>query len=230
MITKKCTKCEQELPATTEFFYKYNRSKGGLRSKCKACHRTYREQNKEKIAKYKKTYYEQNKEKYSKRGKTYYEQNKEKISKRNKTYYEQNKEKEAKREKIYREQNKEKISKRKKAYREERKKQEPGCVYQILNKKNGKIYIGETIRGKLRWIQHLSYLRGKYHRNHKLQEDYDKFGEKVFEWSVLKELPKDKDTLLLEEIKMIDKLMKEGEDLYNLTLTVDQLQMLQEDK
>ena len=167
MITKKCTKCEQEFPATTEFF---NKNGNGIRADCKSCDR--------------------------KRNKTYREKNKEKIAK----------------------------------YLEKREKQEPGCVYQILNKKNGKIYIGQTTQGKIRWKKHLSHLRGKYHPNHKLQKDYDKFGEKVFEWSVLKELPKDKGTLLLEEIKMIDKLMKEGKDLYNLSLTVDQLQMLQEDK
>ncbi len=215
MITKKCTKCKQEFPATTEFFHRDKSLKDGFVSSCKACRRTYREQNKEKILKQKKTYYEQNKEKEAKRQKIYREQNKEEIAKYNKTYYEQNKEKEVKRQKIY---------------REKRKKQEPGCVYQILNKKNGKVYIGETIRGKIRWKQHLRTLKGKCHPNHKLQEDYDKFGEEVFEWSVLKELPKNKDTLLLEEIKMIDKLMKEGKGLYNLSLTIDQLQMLQEDK
>jgi predicted GIY-YIG superfamily endonuclease len=145
-------------------------------------------------------------------------------------YYQKNKEKYAEHDAKYYQENRDMIIARNREWIEQRKKQEPGCVYQILNKNNGKVYIGETTRGKLRWKQHLRALKGKYHENHKLQEDYDKFGEEVFEWSILKELPKDKDTLLLEEIKMIDKLMKEGKDLYNLTLTVDQLQMLQEDK
>ena len=111
-----------------------------------------------------------------------------------------------------------------------------GKKYSVLTQKlydeNGKIITNsaQTAWGKIRWKQHLRTLKGKCNPNHKLQEDYDKFGEEVFEWSVLKELPKNKDTLLLEEIKMIDKLMKEGKGLYNLSLTIDQLQMLQEDK
>lgn len=34
---KECTKCFEELPATTEFFYRFTRSYDGLSSQCKAC-------------------------------------------------------------------------------------------------------------------------------------------------------------------------------------------------
>ena len=100
--------------------------------------------------------------------------------------------------------------------------------HQIKNKQNGKIYIGETLRGKLRWKEHLTSLRGGYHENFKLQEDFDKFGKKAFVWETIKELPKDKNTLLLEEVRTISKFLKQGKDLYNLSLTIQQLQLLQE--
>jgi hypothetical protein len=35
MIKKQCSKCEKELPATTEFFHKNKNGKFGLRSECK---------------------------------------------------------------------------------------------------------------------------------------------------------------------------------------------------
>ena len=132
----------------------------------------------------------------------------------------------AKRGAEYRQNNKEKIAE----YRQNKKAEQPACVYQIVNSVNNKIYIGETIRGELRWKEHLINLRGNRHPNHKLQADFDKFGEEVFSWSIIKEYPKDKDTLLLEEIKTIDKLLKEGKELYNLSLTIEQLQILQEEK
>ena len=113
-------------------------------------------------------------------------------------------------------------------WHKEAKSNQPACVYQIVNSVNNKIYIGETTRGEIRWKQHLTDLRGNYHRNHKLQADFNKFGEEVFTWSIIEEYPKDKDTLLLEEIKAIDKLLSEGKELYNLSLTIDQLKLLTE--
>jgi len=95
---------------------------------------------------------------------------------------------------------------------------------------NNKIYIGETIRGKVRWSEHIKRLQGNRHGNHKLQKDFDKFGEESFEWSIIKEVDKDKDTLLLEEIKTIDRFLREGKELYNLSLTIDQLKLLMEEK
>jgi predicted GIY-YIG superfamily endonuclease len=126
----------------------------------------------------------------------------------------------------YRQNNKEKIAE----YYQNKKAEQPACVYQIVNCVNDKIYIGETTRGEIRWEQHLIDLRGNRHRNHELQADFNKFGKVVFSWSIIEEYPKDKDTLLLEEIKTIDKLLKEGKELYNLSLTIEQLQILQEEK
>lgn len=39
--TKVCTKCGEELPATTEFFYKKDRGRYGLHSWCKLCFKIY---------------------------------------------------------------------------------------------------------------------------------------------------------------------------------------------
>ena len=39
MITKKCSKCGKEYPATTEYFGKDKRRKYGLHSHCKECQR-----------------------------------------------------------------------------------------------------------------------------------------------------------------------------------------------
>ena len=35
--TKICTKCKEELPATTEYFHRHNQSNDSLRSRCKKC-------------------------------------------------------------------------------------------------------------------------------------------------------------------------------------------------
>ena len=143
-------------------------------------------------------------------------------------YYQNNKERILKYAAEYHQNNKEAILKQTAEYYQNIKNKQPGCVYQIVNSVNNKAYIGETTRGELRWKEHLKDLRGKYHRNPKLQADFDKFGEEVFKWSIIEEYTKDKDTLLLEEIKAIDKLLSEGKELYNLSLTIDQLKLLME--
>ncbi len=40
--TKTCTRCNKELPATLEYFYKDRRAKCGLQSYCKVCDKVYR--------------------------------------------------------------------------------------------------------------------------------------------------------------------------------------------
>ena len=145
-------------------------------------------------------------------------------------YYKKNKQKYTEHDAKYYQENRDKILARNTEWSKKRDEKQPACIYQIINKRNGKIYIGETTRGTIRRKEHFTSLKNKRHPNHKLQADFDKFGEEVFSWSIIEEYPKDKDTLLLEEIKTIDKLLKEGKELYNLSLTIDQLKLLMENK
>lgn len=227
---KKCTKCGIEKPFSE--FHKNKNRKDGHTSACRACRNQkqalYRQQNKDKNAEYASRYRQQNKDKFAEYASRYRQKNKDKISERRARYRQENKDKIAEYLSRYRQQNKEKIAEQNARYYEQNKEKEPACVYKITNRQNGKIYIGETLRGELRWKDHLAQLRGGYHNNSKLQEDFDEFGEEVFEWGILKELPKDKEALLLEEARTISRLLKEDKDLYNLALTNEQLKLLQE--
>tara|TARA_R110000851_G_scaffold94658_1_gene205584 strand:+ start:3812 stop:4432 length:621 start_codon:yes stop_codon:yes gene_type:complete len=197
---KTCSKCGEEKPITAEFFYRRKISKDGFYGWCKVC-----------TAKVSKDYMQANREEVSKKNKEYYEANRELIIKRAYNWKQDNPES------------------AKQWYHTKNAKQ-PACVYQILNNQNGWIYIGETMRGKLRWQRHLRDLRGNRHPNKLIQEDFNKFGKEAFEFSIIKELPKDKQVLLYEEVYIIFSLIKEGKNLYNrtLTLTIDQLMLLQE--
>jgi len=203
---KKCTKCGIEKPLTAEYYYRDSSRSSGFRSWCKVCDAEYsaeyHQNNKEAIAKQKAERYQNNKEEKKKYQAERYQNNKEEKKKYQAERYQNNKDK------------------------------QPACVYQIVNSVNNKIYIGQTMRGELRWKEHLRALRngitGKWSPN--LQADFNKFGEGAFEWSIIKEYPKDKDTLLLEEARTIIKYKKEGKDLYNIALTIDQAQLLEENK
>jgi hypothetical protein len=238
---KKCTKCGIEKPLSE--FNKNKSRKDGLGSHCKACIGEQYQQNKKKVAEYQRSWYQKNKKKQAKYDKQYREKNYDSVREYQQDYYEENKEKILSQRKEYRLQNHKKISKYSKVwyqknkekqnaygknYRTQKAEGQPACIYQITNQQNGKIYIGETLQGKIRWKKHLSSLKGGYHKNRLLQEDFDKLGEEVFEWEILKEFPKDKETLLLEEARTISRFLKQDRDLYNLTLTIEQLKLLQE--
>ena len=60
-----------------------------------------------------------------------------------------------------------------------------GCIYSILNKVNGKIYIGLTERPTTRRTEHFSELRHRNHCNPHLQNAWNKYGEENFEYHIL---------------------------------------------
>jgi len=108
------------------------------------------------------------------------------------------------------------VERRKEQVRLDKKKSGKPCVYQIKNTVNNKIYVGESFYGEHRFRQHLCDLRAKRHNNRELQDDFNKFGENVFEWSKIKECPEDKYILRLEERKVIQKFRNEKKSLYNI--------------
>lgn len=79
-------------------------------------------------------------------------------------------------------------------------------VYKIVNKINGKIYIGSTVNFKDRFRDHKKLLRHDKHPNQHLQNSWNKYGEDNFEFLILSIVIKDKDLLLKEEQKFIDEL------------------------
>jgi len=118
---KICTKCKEELPATTEYFHKSNKTKSGIRGDCKKCAKEYNTHNKEKLNNYFKEYYQENKDKKLKQNKEYRDKNREEILKQRKQYRENNKESKAITDKRYYIENKEQILSYHKRYREENK-------------------------------------------------------------------------------------------------------------
>ena len=73
----------------------------------------------------------------------------------------------------------------------------PG-VYLIRNIKNGKVYVGQTNNLKLRKQNHFADLKANIHHNHHLQNAWNKYGRKNFEFEVLEECSLDK----LDEVEI----------------------------
>lgn len=83
-------------------------------------------------------------------------------------------------------------------------------IYRIVNKENGRHYIGSSKNLHKRKICHFSYLRRRKHHCYKLQLDYNLFGPDVFEFEVLEYT----ENLMEREQYYLDTLLKE--DSYNL--------------
>jgi len=88
-------------------------------------------------------------------------------------------------------------------------------IYKILNKANGKFYIGSTNKVSRRWTHHKSNLKYNRHCNQKLQRAYNKYGKDNFEFSIISEV--EESNLLLEEQKYLDTLKPFGENGYNIS-------------
>lgn len=86
-------------------------------------------------------------------------------------------------------------------------------LYQIIHLESGNKYIGQTTRPPVkRWREHLYSLRKNKHQNRYLQYAWNKYGEKAFEFQIVKEFSS------LEELNKAEiELIKNGNDLYNLS-------------
>lgn len=59
------------------------------------------------------------------------------------------------------------------------------CIYKIINKQNGKIYIGSTLDIDSRWREHKNDLRKNKHHSIHLQRAWNKYGEENFEIQII---------------------------------------------
>lgn len=58
-------------------------------------------------------------------------------------------------------------------------------IYQIINKTNGRIYIGHSKNITFRWYHHINNLLNNNHPNIKLQEDFNIYGLSAFNFKIL---------------------------------------------
>jgi len=58
-------------------------------------------------------------------------------------------------------------------------------IYKIMNKVNGKYYVGSSQNIKQRWYKHKTYLKKNKHWNQHLQSAYNKYGVNNFEYIVV---------------------------------------------
>lgn len=90
-------------------------------------------------------------------------------------------------------------------------------IYEILNTKNKKRYIGQSISksSRKRWFYHRWTLKKNSHINSHLQRAWNKYGEKAFRWTILCECSS-LEELNAKEIKYI-KLYQSKNLCYNIT-------------
>ena len=93
-------------------------------------------------------------------------------------------------------------------------------IYIIWNKVNNKFYIGSAVNYKKRWRNHITTLNNGTHRNKYLQNAWNKYGEKCFNFEVLEFLC-NRDVLLEREQRYIDiAIMISRNNLYNINLVL----------
>lgn len=95
----------------------------------------------------------------------------------------------------------------------EKEKSNDSCIYKIVNIKNNKIYIGSAVNFNKRVSNHLYNLRKNKHHSKKLQNSYNKHGEKNFKFIIIIKCPKE--YLIKLEQKFLDSLKPQ----YNISPT-----------
>jgi group I intron endonuclease len=88
-------------------------------------------------------------------------------------------------------------------------------VYQVVNTKSSKRYIGSSMNIEKRFRIHVQQLKSGKHHSLLLQEAYKIFGESAFTVEVLEECSKD--LLLIKEQEWLDK--SDKSTLYNVSFT-----------
>ena len=91
-------------------------------------------------------------------------------------------------------------------------------IYKIVNKINGKYYVGSSLDIKTRWKKHIYTLSYQKHRNIYLQRSWNKYGKDNFEFFIIETVPKEQ--LQNIEQKYLDDYIKD-KLCYNLNSKAD---------
>jgi group I intron endonuclease len=104
-------------------------------------------------------------------------------------------------------------------------------IYKIINKINGKYYVGSSknIIGNFgRWYKHKYYLNKNKHPNSHLQNSWNEYGENNFEWTIV-ELCEESDLLKIEQ-KYLDEANLNKNLCYNKTFLAGRVEWTDEMK
>lgn len=95
-------------------------------------------------------------------------------------------------------------------------------IYKILNKVNGKFYIGSSINIIKRWWEHRKRLRLGIHQNIHLQRAWNEYGEGSFVFEVYEGLAEltDKE-IAIREKELIELFFDNGKNCYNISKETD---------
>ena len=91
-------------------------------------------------------------------------------------------------------------------------------IYKIVNRVNGKYYVGSSNKIPIRWTNHKIDLRKNTHKNEHLQHAWNKYGESNFDFVTIKIFHEDidRDYLLEKEQKYLNLAKSEKHKCYNL--------------
>lgn len=98
-------------------------------------------------------------------------------------------------------------------------------IYKIVNRINGKYYVGSSANIKDRWRQHRRALRKNLHWNDHLQLSWNKYKEPTFDFIVVETCLPQKDVLLSDEQRYLDIAKNEKDKCYNITFTAGKVDM-----
>jgi group I intron endonuclease len=99
-------------------------------------------------------------------------------------------------------------------------------IYKIINKTNGKYYVGSSDNIKRRWYNHKNKLRKNKHYNYHLQQSWNKYGEPYFDF-IFVEIT-DEENLVIMEQKYLDIVKNERDKCYNISLDANKPEMNEE--
>lgn len=90
-----------------------------------------------------------------------------------------------------------------------------GLIYNITNKINGRVYVGQTVDFNVRYYNHIMCLLGGRHLK-SLQDDFDKYGPAAFDYNIIVECD-DSEMDKLEQFYIKELKAFEDDGGYNLT-------------